>query len=291
MVADAEAPESSTRVALTGRRKRRRLRVLIGAALIGLLVLGWWLKPFPAAGPRAAVLPIYLEQTGARAEGAVVYANGFDSAPGSSFAGWSSSTIRYANRFGLALSGNREPQVMTNVESPKGQRRFLGEFGGPRLDPTARTRVRQSIRLGLNDLAPHARVTVSFDLLILKSWDGNSPQYGPDRWSLSVDGGPTLLDTTFSNNPKVATEGSTQDFPRPGSRPQEGASARRTLGYTFFGDSVYHLSFTFPHSGSTLGLAFASDLFEGKGLDDESWGLDNVTVRLGGDGNEKAPEH
>ena len=39
----------------------------------------------------------------------------------------------------------------------------------------------------------------------------------------------------------------------------------RTLGYTFFGDSIYHLSFTFPHAADALTLDFASDLFEGKG--------------------------
>ena len=54
----------------------------------------------------------------------------------------------------------------------------------------------------------------------------------------------------------------------------------RTLGYTFFGDSIYHLSFTFPHSADLLSSDFASDLFEGKGTKDESWGLDNVTVRV-----------
>src|SRR5262249_11868351 len=157
------------------------------------------------------------------------------------------------------------PEALTNVESPNRKRRFLGEFGGPKVDPTARTRVRQTIRLELNDLAPHTEATVAFDLLILKSWDGNSPQYRPDRFSLKVEGGRTLVDTTFSNNPKVATDGSFQDYPRPRSKPHEGAASVDTLGYRFFGDSVYHLSFTFPHKAPTLVLEFASDLFEGKG--------------------------
>jgi hypothetical protein len=50
------------------------------------------------------------------------------------------------------------------------------------------------------------------------------------------------------------------------------------LGYAFFGDSTYSLSFTFPHSAKSLTLEFATDLFEGKGTDDESWGLDHVKV-------------
>jgi hypothetical protein len=51
-----------------------------------------------------------------------------------------------------------------------------------------------------------------------------------------------------------------------------------TLGYST--DSVYHLSFTFSHSASTLQLNFS-----GTGLEDifnESWGLDNVEVAVDG---------
>lgn len=213
-------------------------------------------------------------------QGTVVYANDFETPPGTLFPGWTSSRIVYERTTFPPMSGSLEPPPITNVRSPRGNRQFLGEFGGPRVDRTARTRVFQTVRLSLDRLPPHARATVSFDLLILKSWDGNSPQYGRDRWVLRVVDGPTLLDTTFSNNPKVAREGSSQDYPRPGSAPHQGKASSGTLGYDFFGDSAYHLSFTFPHTGPNLALEFASDLFEGKGLADESWGLDNVTVRV-----------
>ena len=55
--------------------------------------------------------------------------------------------------------------------------------------------------------------------------------------------------------------------------------ATNSLGYEFFGDSVYPLRFEFAHSGRELTLVFTSSLLEGKGVADESWGLDNVTVR------------
>jgi hypothetical protein len=71
---------------------------------------------------------------------------------------------------------------------------------------------------------------------------------------------------------------SLQDYPHPGSAPQSGAAFVNTLGYKFFGDATYHLTFTFAHTGSTMKLTFSSSLFEGKGTDDESWGLDNVRV-------------
>ena len=209
----------------------------------------------------------------------VIYAKTFDGPLGSVYPEWSSSTIRFAGRLLMPGKGALPAEKVTNVASANGKARFLGEFGGPRIDPTAKTRVRQSVTLQLKNLKPHHAIKVEFDLLILKSWDGASPTYGPDRWKLQVEGGPTLLDTTFSNNPKLDTDRSVQDYPQPGSRQMAGAARVRTLGYTFFGDSTYALSYTFPHDAESLTLVFASDLFEGKGIGDESWGLDNVVVQ------------
>ena len=84
--------------------------------------------------------------------------------------------------------GTLPPQVITNVESPNHAQRFLGEFGGPQIglpgEPSYNhTRVEQTVSLALRDLPPHAALKISFDLYILKSWDGLSPAYGPDRWS------------------------------------------------------------------------------------------------------------
>jgi hypothetical protein len=126
-------------------------------------------------------------------------------------------------------------------------------------------------------------VTGAFDLYILKSCDGNNQTYGPDRWSLRVQGGATLLDTTFSNNPKTGDDLSQQNYPVANSPYQSGAASVNTPGYTFYGDSIYHLHFSFPHVGDTLALNFSSSLFEGKGTDDESWGLDNVRVSTNSD--------
>lgn len=217
------------------------------------------------------------------AEGAdnVVYENDFNSNPGSSFPGWSSTPITYSSKFDAPGSGTMAAPAVTNIEWPGGKRRFLGEFGGLKIDPTARTRVQQAIRLTLEKLPRHRKVTVSFDLLVLRSWDGSSPQYGPDRWRFSVVNGPDLIDTTFSNNPKMESDKSYQDYPKKGSTPRSGAKSAKTLDNGFFGDSIYHFSFTFPHEADALTLEFASDLFEGKGIEDESWGLDNVKVTVG----------
>ena len=78
--------------------------------------------------------------------------------------------------------------------SPNG-RHFLGEFGN------------QKVSLTLKGLPAHNIVTVQFDLYIIETWDGNNSSFGPDVWRLDVDGGPTLLHTTFSKS-------APDDFPR-----------------------------------------------------------------------------
>ncbi len=213
----------------------------------------------------------------------VVYTNDFPDAVGTKYPEWTSSPITFACAQ-PPRTGTLPAPAVTVAESPNHARRFLGEFGGPPIGQPGdagwnRTRVEQTVSLALHDLPAHTALRVTFDLLILKSWDGNSPAYGPDRWSLAVAGGPTLLATTFSNNPKVAAEGSHQDYPRPQSAPHTGAASTGTLGYSnFFKDSIYRLEFTFPHTAKELRLDFHSSLFEGKGPADESWGLANMKV-------------
>jgi hypothetical protein len=195
---------------------------------------------------------------------ALAYHNDFNDAPGTIYPEWT------------ATRG----QTPTVVETPNHAQRFLGEFGGEKLvNGPPFVRVDQTVSLKLADLPPHRRLTIEFDLYVLKSWDGDNPHYGPDRWKLSVAGGPVLLDTTFSNNHKTgAYDLSLQDYPAPESPAQSGAAAVNMLGYRFFGDAIYHLSYTFDHTGPSVQFDFSSSLFEGKGTDDETWGLDNVRV-------------
>ena len=232
---------------------------------------------------RLSLLAIGVVSQGRAAAAAetLVYENRFDQPPQTTYREWSSSTITHRSR-ATGASGTLPAPAIHNCESPNKKIRFLGEFGGPRIDPTAKTNVEQSITLALNDLPPHTSATVSFDLYILHSWDGDSPAYGPDRWWLEVVDGPKLLDTTFSNNPKTAADGSWQSYPRPHQPPQTRAVKKNTLGSNFFGDSTYHFSYEFDHADKALKLRFGSSLFEGKGTDDEAWGLDNVSVSVKG---------
>jgi hypothetical protein len=164
---------------------------------------------------------------------------------------------------------------------------FLGEYGN------------QEITITLKGLPAHSRVTVSFDLFILRSWDGNqvywpaqfaqiSPQsalgqIGPDIWRLTANA-QTLLNTTFANWNEL---GFRQAYP--GTYPggdypaRTGAVYPNSLGYMFGEyqqDSVYRMSYTFSDSQSTLVLSFAGIGLQA--ISDESWGLDNLKVTVSG---------
>ena len=215
------------------------------------LGVGTWVGPTtfyraavrPVAG-RGQLIRTMAEQHGEQKEGAerIVYLNDFEGDVGPE---WS----------------NRKTDV-----TPKGKRRFLGQFAN------------ETVTLHLKDLLPHKEVTVSFDLCVIRSWDGNHPVHGRDVWSLTARDVGTLLHTTFSNWPEAG-----QSYPESygeGDFPMKtGAAEKGTLGYAFrdLTDSVYQLSFTFPHTGHELTLHFSATGLEGP-VDLESWGLDNVRV-------------
>ncbi len=190
-------------------------------------------------------------------------------------------SVALINDVGVYTSGFETPIgnewcIQRQSITPSG-RGFLGEFGN------------EIACLDLADLPGHNQVTVSFDLYIIRSWNGASglpgyedqvETYQPDRWQFAVDG-QKLLETTFSN---VVLN--YQSYP--GSYPDErhmpwqtGAAEVNSLGYKDRGlpmDAVYRLAFTFPHTGDTLHLDFtAMGLQE---LINESWGLDNVSVMI-----------
>jgi hypothetical protein len=170
--------------------------------------------------------------------------------------------------------------------TPIGNRHFLGQLG------------QQKAILTLGNLPLHTQITVTFDLFIILTWDGNGgnppgsfPQWGPDIWQLQVANGTTLLNTTFSNwygtlFPDTDTQAFPDAFPGGVHPAQTGATETNTLGYAFTSitppisvsslDSVYHLSYTFAHTANSLELDFNG--MENEAIGNEDWGLDNVQV-------------
>ena len=166
--------------------------------------------------------------------------------------------------------------------------RFLGQFSG-----------NDSTSLTLNNLPPHSTITISFDLYIIRSWDGSTPQtYGIDVWDMNVAGGPTLLHTSFSNwFGDFAPQAYPDTYPDGNNPGFTGAAEIDTLGFfcsykevNGVQDSVYRFygeqAFTFSHSAESLVINFSGDGLQShrvhpsnpENVWDESWGLDNVLV-------------
>ncbi|MCX5634134.1 MAG: PEP-CTERM sorting domain-containing protein [Phycisphaerae bacterium] len=182
-------------------------------------------------------------------------------------AGTTNAGVIYSNDF-ESVVGSEWSNASTDI-TPADGRRFLGQFAND-----------DFVTLSLDNLPSHEFITVSFDLFVIQSWDGTSPDWGPDIWQLSVNNGPVLMRTTFSN---TGEDGHLQSYPGSYSGSEEypaytGASEINTLGYEFYGDSAYSLSFTFKHSDSSLALNFAG--FGLQDISDESWGMDNMTVAV-----------
>ena len=178
--------------------------------------------------------------------------------------------VVYTNDFEKDV-GAEWSQRQTDV-TPRGKRRFLGQFGV------------DEVGLALTGLPAHQFLRVSFDLYLINTWDGgNEPgtSTGPDAWSLEVKGGPELLRCTFANSIGLDQQKQSYPdaFPGPLHQLQTGAAEKQTLGYQFREytmDAVYRLSFVFPHADANVTMFFAAAGLQS--LEDESWGLDNVTV-------------
>lgn len=192
-------------------------------------------------------------------------------------------TLAYRNDFEGAV-GPEWSKTATDV-TPLGARRFLGQFGA------------ETVRLKLTGLPTHTAVTVSFDVYIIRSWDGNRTEWwfdrnglfgpmGPDVWTLSETNGPRLLTTTFSNLEEQDVRQAYPDVYPGGDHPAgTGAAEKDSLGYDYSGDSVYRLRYSFLHTTDVLSLDFSAAGLQ-PSLQDESWGLDSVEVSLAGQGAE-----
>jgi len=157
--------------------------------------------------------------------------------------------------------------------TPMGNRGFLGEFGN------------QRVTFEAHDLPAHSQVTISFDLFIIRSWDGNNQVEGPDQWWMELDG-VKLLDTTFSNWPNdLWQQAYPGNYPAANFPAQTGAEEVNSLGYLYGSDwlemdAVYHIEMTLGHNSDDLLVAL-----EGlglSGLSEESWGVDNFKITLSG---------
>ncbi len=153
--------------------------------------------------------------------------------------------------------------------------RFLGQLAN------------QEVALALTSLPAHSKLQITFDLYVLKTWDGNTEPYGPELFEFGLAGQQPIVSTTFCNLPLTGPYHS-QSYP--GSYPSglfnsnTGASETGTLGYdvSWGGlgrlDSVYRLRYVVDRSSDSDVFIFKVQGLES--VDNESWGLDNIQVQV-----------
>ena len=132
---------------------------------------------------------------------------------------------------------------------------FTGRFGN------------QSQTLVLTNLVPGQIYTLGFDLYVLDSWDG-----GSDLFDVGIDG-TSVFRESFANYNGNPPNGN-QSYP---GAPDEG---RTDFGFTQgYVDAIYrNIAISFTASNSVSAIDFTGLNLED--LNNESWGLDNVSVLL-----------
>ena len=162
--------------------------------------------------------------------------------------------------------------------------------------------------LVLDDIGDHDYLSISFDLYIHGTWDGNSNGFTDndkaDIWSIEINPDMDLfkdstLDkytTTFSNSPCFSNYCKRQSYPEifPFDNPPKKGAHQRNLtkvcDLNFFGEktTLYKVEKVFKSSGNSVMVRFYDELYQPNAIDnngisqekcDESWSLDNLTVR------------
>lgn len=156
-------------------------------------------------------------------------------------------------------------------------------------------------------IVPNAgtKYSLSFDLYIIGSWDGQGQQaqhgvFGQDLWRASIRcGSPEaapaqiLLETDFSNQLTVQQSYPNSATQKGGSKAGTDSYAQDLLGFRFdpsvntplfrsFGDTEYHLSFSGVNPCAAGQTVYFTFIVPDAGLQsnyDESWGLDNVVIK------------
>jgi len=190
------------------------------------------------------------------------------------------------NEFGTATWANNR---LTTSPAMAGytQETFLGEYGNEQLN----------FGFTAPDITAvdeaHNFVKVTFDLYILRSWDGQANAlYGSDLWRMLMIGAnqeqSLLLEYSFSNfnDTPDQIENSRQSYPFPyqwnlTTEGRSGAKAINALSYEFRGvvrNTTYEISYYLPRTVDPVSLGFSASGLQV--IDDESWGIDNMKVEM-----------
>jgi hypothetical protein len=141
----------------------------------------------------------------------------------------------------------------------------------------------QTVRLDLPKMAPHGFLHLRLDLHVIETWDGHgahaSDGDAPDTITIKLAGGRTLLHASFA-----VMQNCVQSYPDNGlwARHPGRTGAVRNLPGREWGESLYSLALTFPHTEREAVLEFAASLIEedpqNRNAANECWGIGNVVV-------------
>jgi uncharacterized repeat protein (TIGR01451 family) len=191
----------------------------------------------------------------------------------------------YSENFNVGSPNASYWSSIGTTTSPNGTQTFLGELSNT------------DLRFSYPDTNPvgHQWIKVSFDLYVIKSWDGNTVisfgrTVGQDHWQYSLlnqadQVARTFVNTTFTNYTEPKFKSFRQSYPANfplGDNPAVlGSETYATLGYMFAGprDAIYHFVYILPHTDPTVKLALKGSNLQV--VTDESWGIDNFELTLG----------
>lgn len=127
--------------------------------------------------------------------------------------------------------------------------------------------------LTLAGLPAHTQLTLSFDLYLFQTWDGNNTTYGPDYFSISSSAAPIAGSWTFTNHQLQG-----QSYPQ--ATPTENYGGLGNPGATYvyrgLGPTGDHSFWTAAHTDGGFSVTFAGPTTQ----NDEWWGIDNVSVTV-----------
>jgi hypothetical protein len=190
----------------------------------------------------------------------------------------SSETLVYTNDF----EGNNLSNIDNAIISQFNNSKVLGLYNS--------NTNKGYFKLSVNNLPKHDLITISFDLYIHDSWDGNITYLdGPDIWQMKVDDA-IYVNATFSNLACIAgnfcpPQSYPFNYPNSYNNPRKGAYRTDLPGVCNMagpnGTSQYKITKTFAHSSSTIELQCLDKLISNAAdkLCDESWSVDNINIK------------
>lgn len=179
------------------------------------------------------------------------------------------------------------PGWVLDVDTTPSGNDFLGVADGSDIDGLSSG----AVQLTLTGLPTYMGFSVSFDVYVIRSWNGNDFSFGPDLFTASFNNGVLsipIVHTTFSNlDDDESNQSYYQNFLA--SNPAgTGASGTGTLGYDNFGwvgfsDSVYSIGTAWGFGATHADAVLTFAAFGLEGIDNESWGIDNLTITFNDD--------